>query len=504
VSLLTESDELIVGTETEWFVQATPITSEIIKRLTKGKTVFTCHPKNGESPYVCHEEEIAFSSGNTAGTFTTTVAGAVTMKVTPLDAADIVDPSDVTAYNSFAADVPVSFTVTPSTVNSVAGDSTRLQFAAFDKHDNDAKAGDQLVLYSMALASVDASFKYVPASGVASSIAGYDSGDFAYAFETRGELIITSHLAATRMLTFALKYCTGDSDCTTLADSHTVPITHVAATPARYNVLGPYNQTVDTAFESTFRLVDKFDNAVLDDAILVLTVAATNSTIADDIFTVSIVDGVGTITFLLKTPSSAYTMGVDQADSPACSSGCFLYVGGEKKDMLPSFKVESGATVRYVIIDPEDGSPTDPSASGSVDTTVTIRIEARDQYENVAVAEARAVTLILSGSAAYTDGTGVTDINEGVGTVVIQDKLSEVVILTLQDADSIFLDDIDLSDEQDVQIFWGAPVRCVYRLSRCKKIHVHEGFVIVLSHHMTIMKNSAHSSSSFWGRSPFK
>ena len=86
-----------------------------------------------------------------------------------------------------------------------------------------------------------------------------------------------------------------------------------------------------------------------------------------------------------------------------------------------SFEISPGAAVEYVLIDPADGGPNDPTADGSTDTNITVQIEARDRYNNVATGHGTDVTLSVDGSAEFVSGSGVATIESGIGSVGIRD-----------------------------------------------------------------------------------
>ena len=113
------------------------------------------------------------------------------------------------------------------------------------------------------------------------------------------------------------------------------------------------------------------------------------------------------------------------------SEGTGLDVTSSTQDVV----FAAGATVRYVIIDPVDGTVGNP---------IPVTVQALDQYDNLAVAEQRDVTLNTSG---FAIGGGQVNIIFGVGTRAINDFTPETVILTLTDSQAT---GADVSSTQDV------------------------------------------------------
>jgi hypothetical protein len=459
INCLRTASNYTVGQNTTWYFSTNPVDMRWYGSFTSARVEFTCHPTDGSEPYICETLDVDVdNSGNANGMFATTIAGNVTAVVVPTSATDVLDPSASVHCQTFLADVPTSYTVSPETIDATAGMETTIAFAAFDEHGNNAEATNGVTLSLLMVSPDDSSFSYIPISGVRSSVADYNTSGFRYTFYTSGQLTITSTLAGARTLVFGMEYC--DVDCTDLGTKD-ISVIHMPASPSRYSIVGPNDGTVDDSFESTFHLVDEFNNVVSENATIILTIADEES-VTHAILNMEIVDGIGTTSFTLTIPADAYTMNINQGNSQACGLDCLLQVDGSVTSTFPIFKVEAGVTVKYVIIDPDDGSPTDPTAPGSVDTDVAVRIEARDQYANIAVSETRDITLVVSGSAKYKLGAGNARIANGFATVVITDSVAEVVTLTLNDADNILPEEIDLTDSQNVRIFLGKGHQVLY------------------------------------------
>jgi len=105
-----------------------------------------------------------------------------------------------------------------------------------------------------------------------------------------------------------------------------------------------------------------------------------------------------------------------------------------------------GTTTRFVILDPADGT---------VDTPISVTVQAQDQFGNVVTTEGRDVTLTASGSAS---GDGVVNIVNGVGTLAISNTVPETVTLALTDTQGTTL---DVSSTQSVVFGTGAATKYV-------------------------------------------
>jgi len=87
-----------------------------------------------------------------------------------------------------------------------------------------------------------------------------------------------------------------------------------------------------------------------------------------------------------------------------------------------------GATVRFVVLDPTDGT---------VDAPITVTVQAHDTFGNVVATETRDVTVTAGGAAS---GAGLVDIVNGVGTIAISNTVAETVTLGLTDSEATGLD----------------------------------------------------------------
>ena len=120
------------------------------------------------------------------------------------------------------------------------------------------------------------------------------------------------------------------------------------------------------------------------------------------------------------------------------------------------FTLLAGATVSFVIVNPTDGDPSDPSKPGSTDNEATVQIEAQDQYSNVAKTETNTVSLLVSGSAKIASGSDIVNINAGVGTMTLTNTVAETVTLKLADTAKT---GYSVTSVQDIIFVWGEPVQ---------------------------------------------
>ena len=241
---------------------------------------------------------------------------------------------------------------------------------------------------------------------------------------------------------------TGSVDVTA---SGNVSLAVVPGTTVTVAVAPPSDGTVDAPFTVVLRCLDLYNNLVNENGEEFdgLNVIQTHSVEAGDIsHAFNIANGAAFIAVTVTVPGTV-TFTVQAQGVVNQSTG--------------SFVVASGNAVRYALLDTADGSPTDPSVAGSVDTSVVIIVEARDQYNNVAERETRDVSLVLSGSATTQSGNNVVDVVAGRGTVVVVDEVAEEITIGLADSSNTGLN-VDQADAVDtVRIFWGAPVSYVIR-----------------------------------------
>ena len=184
-----------------------------------------------------------------------------------------------------------------------------------------------------------------------------------------------------------------------------VVFAHGAATA--YVIADPTDGTVDAPITVTVNVHDQYGNTVTShdtDVTLVATGDATGAGIVD------IGSGTGSLDISDHTPET-----VDLSLSDSQSTGLDV---SSTQDVV----FAHGATTKYVILDPTDGT---------VDAPITVTVEAQDQYDNVTTSCQDDVTLAASGS---TTGAGLVNIVDGTGTRDISDQVAETVDLTLTDS----------------------------------------------------------------------
>eukprot|EP00729_Bicosta_minor_P004230 gene4230-26965_t len=223
-----------------------------------------------------------------------------------------------------------------------------------------------------------------------------------------------------------------------------VDITFTNGVPTKLGLVRPADATVDDDHSVTVKLLDAYDNVVLEDGNTRVNFAVGNVAPVD--VDISLSQGVGTATFVLTVPGT-YAVTADDISDLCSPETCT-----EGSDTL---QIAPGAPVEYFIVDPSDGSPADPTVPGSTDNTLDITVQARDQYENVATTQEADVTVVLSGTARFHNGE-VAQITGGTGIVTIKDTVAEIVTVSLQDTANTGL---DVFSTQQVRIYWGAPVK---------------------------------------------
>ncbi|MDH3456211.1 MAG: hypothetical protein OER90_05165, partial [Gemmatimonadota bacterium] len=188
----------------------------------------------------------------------------------------------------------------------------------------------------------------------------------------------------------------------------------------RYVILDPPNGTVDGPVTVTVQAQDAFGNVVTSETRDV-TLNASGSAAGGGL--VDIVNGVGTRTLSDQVPETVTLTLTD-------TQGTGLEVSSTQDVVFGP-----GIATRYVILDPPDGP---------VGTQILVTVEALDQFGNRATGESRDVTLLTSGSAT---GGGNVNINNGIGTRLINDLVPETVTLTLADTQGTGL---NVTSTQDV------------------------------------------------------
>jgi len=180
----------------------------------------------------------------------------------------------------------------------------------------------------------------------------------------------------------------------------------MAGAPSQWILSSPKDGTVDEVFSVGIELVDKFGNRCVQSGNQSIIVSATLLGQSKEI-SVDIQTGLGVAEFTFTIP------------------GVYLYeVAGNSPlaHAAVTNDVSSGATTRYVIQDPLDGT---------VDRPVEVTIVAQDQFHNINTKESRAITLETTGNAT---GGGIVNIVNGEGSAFVSSHVPETITLSLVDS----------------------------------------------------------------------
>ena len=335
---------------------------------------------------------------------------------------------------TFAAEAP-SYITFSSPATEVAGTPVEVEITVRDVYANPAVATgvgfDMRVTRADTVVGVFAPVNHASLQGVKTVDLGNNTqvaGDYSMVFQTNGD---TRSVDVTASGNVSLAVVPGDT--------------------ATVDVSPPSDGTVDAPFTVVLICLDEYGNLVNEnrDEYDGLTVIQTNSGEVGDIsHAFNTTNGAAIIVVTVRVPGTVtFTV---QAQGPV-------------QQTTGSFVVASGDATKYALLDTADGSPTDPSVAGSVDNSIVVTVEARDQYNNVAERETRDVSLVLSGSATTQSGNNVVDIVAGRATVVVVDEVAEEITISLADTSNTGLN-VDQADAIDVvRIFWGAPVSYAIR-----------------------------------------
>ena len=218
------------------------------------------------------------------------------------------------------------------------------------------------------------------------------------------------------------------------------------ATPTHFNILSIADGSVDNLFSIDIQQLDEFGNIAPDAVTVDLRVANPSTDPSGTLISVVLSNGEATGQVNLTLPGSFEASCTDTDQLLSSNTVAF--------DAIP------GSAVEYIIIDPPDGDPNDPSAPGSTDTPIAVRIEARDQYSNIATAHFVSVTLVVDGEAEFVSGTGVASMVGGVGIVAVKNGYVGTINLRLADDQTTTL---NVESTQSVKYYWGAPKFLIVR-----------------------------------------
>jgi alpha-tubulin suppressor-like RCC1 family protein len=192
----------------------------------------------------------------------------------------------------------------------------------------------------------------------------------------------------------------------------------------RYVIVDPIDGTAGTPVPVTVRAEDQFGTVDVQEQRDVRLVASGSASAG----AVDIINGVGTIDVTDNTAETVILTLSDDVENPPTG----LDVSSTQDLTF------SPAAVAYAILDPVDGT---------VNTPVTVTVEAQDQSGEVDPTINGSVTLRASGSATPT--TSLVTITNGVGTTQVNDAVSQTVDLTLENPTP----SLDVSSTQDVVFF---------------------------------------------------
>jgi hypothetical protein len=156
----------------------------------------------------------------------------------------------------------------------------------------------------------------------------------------------------------------------------------------------------------------------------------------------------GTTTVSTSGGVASFSLGVD-----AVGTGYTLEAtSGSLSVISDAFDVTSAPppATKFVILNPADGT---------VDSPITVTIQAQTATSTVVTTYQDDVTLVASGSAT---GDGLVNIVNGQGTIQISNTIAETVVLTLQDSQSTGL---NVSSTQDALFGVGAATDLVFTIS---------------------------------------
>jgi len=315
-----------------------------------------------------------------------------------------------------------------------AGNRASYTVSRKDQYGNYTSLGDTTAyLYSSGTGANKKFYDAATGGNIITSItipAGSQSIDFWYYDETPGFWSIT-----------ASDNSSAPNGATGISDSVDV----LSVTPGTVGIFilnNPGNMTASTRLGYTVVRKDQFGNLVTNGdttTYLFTTAGALGSgrafydaaTLGNSISSITIGNGSSQALFwYYEETAGSYTVTAsDNAGGPDGAAGIF--------DGTMSVIVHPAPIVatKFVII---------PSAGGTVDSPVTITIQAQDNAGNIDTSATSSVTLVTDGSAT---GAGLVTMMNGVGTIQISDHNAETVHLSLSDTQGTGL---DVSSAQDV------------------------------------------------------
>jgi hypothetical protein len=234
-----------------------------------------------------------------------------------------------------------------------------------------------------------------------------------------GTILVYDQVAETVTLSLV------DTQGTGVDVSSTQSVVFATGAVAKFTIVDPSDGPIQTPITVTVRAEDQYGNLVTSenrDVTLVTSGSATGGGLVD------IQNGSGTRQINDDVPEIV-TLSLLDTESTS------LNVSSTQTVVFTA-----GGAVRFVIVDPSDGTVDDP---------ILVTVRALDQFGNVATGENRGVTLRGSGSAIG----GFVDIYNGQGTVLVYDEVAQTVTLSLLDTE---VTGLDVSSTQTVVFAPGA------------------------------------------------
>jgi len=350
-----------------------------------------------------------------------TVAESVTLSLTDSQSTGL----DVTSTQAvvFAGGATSQFSLSNSTTLT-AGQRAQYTVTRKDQFGNLTTSGSNTIyLYSSSLEVNKKFYNAVTEGSTITSITiadGQSSADFWYYDETPGTYTITASDNSSTP--------DGNININDAIDSLAV----VAGPVSGFMFSDPGNMTAGTRLGYTVIRYDQFGNIVISgDSTVYLSSSSLSPTASfytsaingTNITSIDITTGNASANFWYydETPGT-YTITGSDNPTPDGSTGIIDATDSVTVDVAPI------VATRFVILDP---------GNGTVDTPVTVTIQAQDAGGNLDVTYQNNVTLNTTGSAT---GGGVVDIVDGVGTKIISDTATETVTLSLTDSQTTGLD----------------------------------------------------------------
>jgi hypothetical protein len=189
-------------------------------------------------------------------------------------------------------------------------------------------------------------------------------------------------------------------------------LTYIYITGPSTQVVFPnsHSGSVDAPISIDVRALDEFGNVATSENRAVRVVSYQSPVVASSGI-VSFTQGVGSID-ISSTLSGSFTFGFIDDVAPA--------TGLDVSDTL-TVAISPGVSTHFVLL---------PPSPGTVDAPISVTIQARDQFNNLATGEQRSVTLTATGSVT---NLGLVTFTNGVGSRAVGNTVAETATLSLTD-----------------------------------------------------------------------